>query len=179
MGAQGQFAFEHAATNAGNLRQQVGGAFLERLQRFEGGIKGVFLLGEYRALRGDVRLARHQGFNRGRAEHLQLRAQLCLLRQERSGQAVDIDDQRLQSILRAFELVVVVGLGNLLLEAVQAQLQGLQVVLGHLHRRNCSIGRRRRWRFGCLPEGKRLQQGKGNDADDLQSIAHGNALYGC
>ncbi|EUB87217.1 hypothetical protein PMI25_004109 [Pseudomonas sp. GM30] len=129
VGAQRQFAFEQRAANPRDLRDQLGGALLERGKALERGIDLVFLFAEHCPLRGDFRLFGGNLRIRRRAEHPQLHRQLCLLRQQRRRQPIDVQNERLYPVLRAFELVVVVGGGNLLLQPVEAQLQGLQITL--------------------------------------------------
>ncbi len=126
----GHFRFQQAAANAGYLGDQLGGTFFQRFQGFELAIDPVFLFAEGVSLGGNGR--RHLCvLGEGHwPQYVELRLQLRLPGQQRCGQAINILDEYLHLILCAFQLGVITGQGNLLLEAVQLVLQPQQIVVG-------------------------------------------------
>jgi len=141
VGAERQFAFEQGAADTGDLGDQLRGALLEGGEVLQRRIDFGFLLDQRRPLRGDIGLFGSDRFGRRGTEHAQLHGQLRLLRQQRRGQPIDVQNERLHPVLRAFELVVIVGGRDLLLEAVEAQLKGLQIALRDAGERGADIGR--------------------------------------
>ncbi|MNP11844.1 hypothetical protein D3C76_1040530 [compost metagenome] len=109
-GPLGHFGFQQAAADGGNLGQQFGGAGLERYQGFQFGVDPGFLFGQGDSLEGDIGLLGRGIRHWRRAQHAQLRLQLVLLGQQQCREAIDLLDERLHQILRAFQLAVVDGL---------------------------------------------------------------------
>jgi hypothetical protein len=109
-GLLGHFGFQQVAADGGNLRQQFGGAGLERYQGFQFAVDPGLLLGQGCSLQGDIGLFGRRIRQWRRAQHAQLRLQLVLLGQQQCREAIDLLDEGLHQILRAFELAVVAGL---------------------------------------------------------------------
>ncbi|MNO93331.1 hypothetical protein D3C76_849300 [compost metagenome] len=165
VGLLGHLRFQQAAADTGNLGNQLGGAHLQRGQGFELFVDLAFLCAEHVSLGGNGR--GHQGVLvvGHRPQHIELRLQLRLPGQQRGGLAINFLDKDLHLILRAFQLGVVGGQGNLLLEAVELVLQAEQLAVGHADQRRCRggserVGHRRRRQ----PTGVRRQK-RENDVD--------------
>ncbi|MNF73647.1 hypothetical protein D3C84_556540 [compost metagenome] len=98
-GLLGHFRFQQAAPNAGNLGDQLGGTYFKRGQGFELAVDLVFLLAEGVSLGSNCRCHLCVLVKRHGPQHVQLRLQLRLARQQRCGQAFNLLNQYLHLVL--------------------------------------------------------------------------------
>ncbi|MNG27968.1 hypothetical protein D3C84_1131550 [compost metagenome] len=82
-------------------------------------------------MRGDIGLLGRGVIARDRPQHTQLRAQLSLQGKQRGREAIDIQHEHLDEVLRGLQLAVVIYQRDLLFEGVQPKLQRLEVAWGN------------------------------------------------